>query len=390
MEIFNTGPIGTYINGVILALFTLSFLAGVFHWFRYKGEIKDLSSIGVKLAEQLRANKKDDVSVAVGDEQEQPLEADVDASPNVQPAITQQHLSEADIAKLKGVVSADRLIYERLAAIEQMRKFHVKVNLDNLQQLTMAKEQARLTLGLPGFMANIMMMLGILGTFWGLSMMLEEVSAKSLTSVDLDALANIAKVLGGMKTAFSTSLVGMICAICTLLLNYLMQGKQALLMKNLEKFTIEKLLPATVPVLEDASFLEQVNLQLSESFIHLDEILKTNAGTIVELNTIEQTFRDIIEDVRNITKTEASRDLDGVISKLGESNLSIARLVEHMPGITSAISNTNTKIESFTESQHELATQQQKIRYSPALVPLLSVLTILFSVYVGMMIWQFK
>jgi biopolymer transport protein ExbB/TolQ len=201
------------------------------------------------------------------------------------------------------------------------------------------------------------MMLGILGTFWGLAIMVQEISLEMPNSAKLDitswkqAIDNIGAVLAGMKTAFSTSLVGMFCAVISSSINFGIQKIQANFLQKMEKFTTEDLLPATVPVVEDETLLEQVNQQLSESFNSLNDIFDKNNNTIEELNAVEQAFGDIIKEIRGITRTEASRDLDQIIEKLSDANGTIVALVGHLPQVVSAIENTNNRIDNIARIQ---------------------------------------
>lgn len=249
-----------------------------------------------------------------------------------------------EVATLREGVDPKSLIGERLVAIEKMRGHQVKVNLRTLQQLTSAREAASKGLTAPSFTAGIAMMLGILGTFLGLSMMVQQIQF-SLPSdsggVTLeswtDAFANISTVLAGIKTAFSTSLVGMVSAIWLSLLAARLSRVQAALLEQLERFTTEDLLPATAPTAEDESLLERISLQLENSFLHLGEVSQDNRDVLRNLTGAQAAFADIVEEIRLITKNEASRDLERVVAELVKTNAAVLSVVEKLPGIAHAV-----------------------------------------------------
>jgi hypothetical protein len=151
------------------------------------------------------------------------------------------------------------------------------------------------------------------------------------------SVENISKVLGGIKTAFSTSLVGIVCSIVASLLNFWMRTAQALFFERMERFTTEELLPAAVPAVEDESLLERVSLQLENSFARLDDIYRQNQDSFKDMTGAQRAFVDIVEEIRKITRSEASRNLEGVLEQLSQTNRSVLSVVEQLPKIVKAV-----------------------------------------------------
>ena len=348
--------VGQLLISFIVLLFVLSVIFGSKHFLRYKVERANLNHVIRRLKEE-RGDEKNS-QTEKGSEQEDENETEektkvteeIPSDQYIQPELV-------EISEIKKGLNSDTLIFERLEAIEKMRAHQVKVNLNTLQQMTLAREDARFGIAIPSFVTNMAMMLGILGTFWGLAMMVQDISLEMPNSAQLNigswkqALENISAVLDGMKTAFSTTLWGMSCAVISTGINFSLQRTQASFLQKMEKFTTEDLLPATVPVVEDETLLERVSLQLDNSFSRLNGIFEENNKTIEELNAVEEAFGGIITEIRGITKNEASRNLDQVIEKLGEANTSIVTLVEHLPNVVTAIQNTNHEIDNMVRSQ---------------------------------------
>ena len=119
-----------------------------------------------------------------------------------------------DLAALREGVSEQTLIGDRLAALARMKQARVKVNVDALQQITMLRENANRGLALPGYAVDLAMMLGMLGTFVGLCLMLLEMQGVAHTSQGIpaaggftEAVQSLSGIITSKKTAFVTTLV---------------------------------------------------------------------------------------------------------------------------------------------------------------------------------------
>lgn len=283
-----------------------------------------------------------------------------------------QEYGSADIAHLQEGVDRSSLIAERLEAIAKMRRFQVKINLGTLQQLTQAKEEARRGMAAPGFAASTAMMLGLLGTFIGLAVMAQRIyfalpGSASGTTPDSwsSAFQNVTAVLAGIKIAFSTSLVGIFCAVSASLLGHRLRSAQAAFFERLERFTCEDLLPATVPSVEDESLLERVTVQLENSFLRLDDVFRQNADALKEMTGAQRAFVEIVDEIRLVTKNEASRNLEGVVEQVAATNRAVLKLVEQIPRLATAIDSGQRRLADQL-SAHTSAASPGTTSRSPA------------------------
>lgn len=242
------------------------------------------------------------------------------------------------IDRLREGLPAGGLIGGRLDLIESLRERRLTVDVALVQQLAAARDEAARGLALPAFAATNSMLLGILGTFAGLAIMVQQIhlglpTAGAAVNLDLfeQAFANLRSVLGGMKTAFSTSLAGMSCALLCTTLDFRLRRRQASFFERLERFTVAELLPATVPAYDDEKLLERVSEQLDRSFGRLDEIQRLNHRTLEDLTGLQRGFTAMIDEIRTITRGEAARDLDRVIDELEKTNRSVVAVVEQIP-----------------------------------------------------------
>jgi biopolymer transport protein ExbB/TolQ len=339
----NSGA-GKFIVLIILALLGWAFRTGFRHIRRYGREEENLTRAIAKLREATvrRTTEPVDGSPETGNpETGNPESGAPDAA---DPSSAQAHVSPADLATLRKELTPDSLIAERFEAIEKLRTRQVRVNPNALQQLSLARDDARPGMAVPGAVAGLATMLGLLGTFIGLAVMVQQIQfvlPQSSGSVTVgswtQSVDNISRVLGGIKTAFSCSLVGIVCSILASLINFRLRSAQALCFERLERFTTEDLLPAAVPTVEDESLLDRVSLQLENSFARLDDIYRQNQDALKDMTGAQRAFVDIVEEIRKITRSEASRNLEGVLEQISQTNRSVLTVADQLPKVVSAV-----------------------------------------------------
>lgn len=336
---------GKFIVLIILALLGWTFRTGFRHIARYRREEENLSRAIAKLQEAMvrrpSASGSDPETGAVESGAPDTGAAATDPSPP-----GPSHVSPADLATLRKDLASDSLIAERFEAIEKLRTRQVRVNPNALQQLSLSRDDARPGMAVPGAVAGLATMLGLLGTFIGLAVMVQQIqfvlpggSGNVTVSSWTQSVENISHVLGGIKTAFSCSLVGIVCSILASLINFRLRSFQALFFERLERFTTEDLLPAAVPAVEDESLLDRVSLQLENSFARLDDIYRQNQDALKDMTGAQRAFVDIVEEIRRITRGEASRNLEGVLEQISQTNRSVLTVADQLPKIVSAVEN---------------------------------------------------
>lgn len=280
-----------------------------------------------------------------------------------------------DLGMLAEDIPEDSIIGDRLKAIGKMRAANVKVNLEALQQMSIAKESSRAGLKVPGFAIGFSMLLGLLGTIIGLTLMVQnihqtlpEVGSQISVSSWQQSLAQIKEVLSSMKTAFSATFLGLLCSISASLLNLRLGTAQAQFFERLERFTVEKLLPATSPSIEDETLLEKVSFQLQQSFDSMQEITSQNSATIENLNDVEKAFVTILGNLQQSTQNTTSADLSTVIVELRKVVGQMAQVsgsVAQLPNVLQTIENrSQARMEDLihrSERRHRSASQYEAL-----------------------------
>ena len=351
---------GNTVSGrfIIVTIALLALLAASTAWrhlMRYSREKQRLATVRARLrtwrAEDQGGARfeKNPEAGEQEDEERVPAEEVSGEEPKQQTSEASEEDSESssplmDLELLRDGIEKTSLVFERIAAIQELRSHRVRVNLDTLQHLSLARDQAKPGVATAGFVASIAIMLGIFGTFIGLSAMVQEIhlglptGAEEL-SIDswTESMSNLRKVLGGMKTAFATSLMGMACGIGALSVDFCLRRRRAAFFEAFDRFTVRELLPAAVPAVDDESLLERVTFRLDESFERLETIHAQNREALRKLTGAQEAFRTIVGEIRSITRSEAAKDLEKVIVELKLATESMLGLTGHLPAIASSV-----------------------------------------------------
>ena len=245
-----------------------------------------------------------------------------------------------DLQELRDGVPEGTLIADRLTALARMKQARVKVNVEALQQMTLLRESASPGLAFPGYAADLAMMLGMLGTFVGLCLMLLQMQGVLPGAADAangsafaQAAASMTSIITSKKTAFVTTLVGLACAIILSFLNFRLARAQAAFYDALERFTSHELLPATVPQVENEMAMERLSVQLSESFERLGSLNEDQGDRLERIEAMQAAFSTIVDSIRTVTAQaarapaeETAGALTHVVAQLAATNDQLGRI----------------------------------------------------------------
>lgn len=203
------------------------------------------------------------------------------------------------------------------------------------------------------FVPTLLTAIGLLGTFWGISTGLSKFDLQAINQSDKLLAASIV-VLGGMKTAFTSSLVGLGCASLFMLVlawgSWARKKHRDKLRDDLDKiailFTVEDANQKTALALSDAAQamkgltaqaigqevgkeLKPIFQQISQELSTLREI-KADQGQEVMNNLIQELRTDVIlpiaERLDQSTKLtqEASKAVMNLQAELGSVSKNLA------------------------------------------------------------------
>jgi hypothetical protein len=331
----NNSVPGRLFATLILLLGIAAAGAALWHRRRYRvTETQALEMVQGRLRRALEAQQPDPSA----DDVEATSATDAEGEPAA--GIRTRQQEPVDLRELSEKVPAETLIGDRLAAVARMKQARVKVTVEALQQMTVLRESAVTTLAFPGYAVDLAMMLGLLGTFFGLCLMLlqmQGVVPGAGGTGDAGNFAAAASSLGDIiaskKTAFATTLVGLVCAVTISWLNFLLARAQSAFYDRLERFTAAELLPATVPGVENESAMEKLSLQLTDAFTRLGTLTEQHTEQVERVEAMQASFATIVESIRGIMvhaahapPEETTGVMAGLAKQLADTNQALVRL----------------------------------------------------------------
>ena len=186
---------------------------------------------------------------------------------------------------------------KRIELLIKIRARHQPVDLVPLSAI--ATEQFRQQVGTARFIGPSLVLLGLLGTVLGLGTAVTELAALLGGGMSTDALrTGILETLGGMKTAFSTTLVGIAGSIVVGIVLRLHAHPASRTLQELESLSIGTLVP--IYDTSEASILDLSVTRLQALTDSLEERLGSiadkleNRGNALELS-IRKGFDETIE-----------------------------------------------------------------------------------------------
>ena len=142
-------------------------------------------------------------------------------------------------------VSRQSIIYRRIDALLKIRDSGGQVDNDALADILTGKESRRASLA--NHILGILIILGLVGTLWGLITALIEVRPIVTGIEDFEELAEISKTLelivGGMSTAFVTTITGLLTSLGLGLVGLVFNRAQSFFRTALEEFVSTEILP---------------------------------------------------------------------------------------------------------------------------------------------------
>ncbi len=259
-------------------------------------------------------------------------------------------------------VGAASLIQQRIEVIKRLRSRRVVVNLRLLQELSLANLEARRELAMPGRIAQLVMMFGILGTFLGLAMMVQEIEfavpdPQNLTIESWTrGLESLTAVMGGIKTAFSTSLFGLAAAAFLTWIAHRIEDRRAKYLFQLEQFTVRDLLPALAPDLEDREMLDAVSRRMEDAFDSLEESFERNDQALAKLSGIHESYLTLVDQLRDLGRLKSGQGLKQLTEDVAQTNLSVLKIAEALPRTFDAIQSGQERFLERLNPWHQILT----------------------------------
>lgn len=232
------------------------------------------------------------------------------------------------------------IVYERLRVLQELRNTKSRVSIGVLQNMSEVQNNQFISSRLPSYIMSLSMLLGMLGTFIGLTIMVGEMTKQlmDMNSVmgsenpDPEALysslAGIQSIMKGVGTAFTTTLVGLTCTIIVSGLNFFQKSRTLAFFDDFEQFTVKELLPNTFPDLEQEEVINAIKEQLRETFENLNVTIDKNRKTLGNIDGLYEKFDSIVDTVKSVLATGSTGELQTVLSQVVSVNHNLEKVID--------------------------------------------------------------
>jgi biopolymer transport protein ExbB/TolQ len=243
--------------------------------------------------------------------------------------------SEAVLRFLK--VSSRSLLGRRVARVIRLRTAGIE-HRDILQQLL--GERLESYGALARYIGTILTLMGLLGTVFGLSLAVLKAQGALSAGYDLAALRDLAQALGGtlggMKTAFVTTLTGLLTALPLSFCNHLVRRTQSYLLVHMEDLVICDLLPA-----------------LEKAEPGANEAARVFAQVITAAATELQQLGETIATAATAYKSSSEETAQGVatfLSTVQSFDRSVAQMAENQQNFTQIMRETRDAVRTMNDT----------------------------------------
>jgi len=236
-------------------------------------------------------------------------------------------------------VDQKTMVFERLKSLQELRNTKSRLNVGVLQNLSEIQDARHISSKLPSYVMTLSMLLGMLGTFIGLTELVGEISAQlqGFDTVDgegagLDTFKSsfegIQNVMQGVGTAFTTTLMGLFTTIVVSALNFLQNRQKAEFFDHFEQFTVKELLPYTFPDLEQEEVINAIKDQLRETFEKLNRTIDKNRKTLGTIDGLYSRFDSVVDTVKGVMAAGGTSELHNVLQEMQTVNHNLVGLVD--------------------------------------------------------------
>jgi len=235
------------------------------------------------------------------------------------------------------------IVKRRITTLYKIRQLHsISIDLlDRLDDLEEKKDYAFIR-----FVTNVLLVLGLLGTVFGLSISIEQImpainNAKNLGSVTTLVEA-MSATMGGLKTAFNATLAGLISTFILAAIVHVCQIFERSFIYDLEYFTTYELLPKIL-----------ISTEIDAKTLYVEAIAKSSQDIAKAADVLERS-RDgigaIVSNLVHATEETSHRttDLFNFVDKFRDS---VSQLIGYKDDINDTYKKIDDVLRSINDSQ---------------------------------------
>lgn len=258
--------------------------------------------------------------------------------------------------------------------IEDLQDMGDQAEIDMAGLTALSRETLRDEVAFPASIGPILILLGLTGTLWGLGFAVTELATTLDTTESLSTAIlrdEILATLGGMQTAFSTTLLGILGTVVVKGALDAVRHTQSKLLRRLERLLVTGLVPVyqvseRTALPEAAKSLSAVQKTLKEDLGRLVDGVHERGEALgeqlqEEFLRLEKAFQERAEKLLK----ETARAMDAVMEMLGSRDPSDPSLADYVRAVQSttsdlkeSVTTTSSLIPKLEDSLTEVISEQ--------------------------------
>ena len=225
-----------------------------------------------------------------------------------------------------------------LQRVDDLEQIGTRSSIDVAGLTALSREALRDALSFPTALGPALVLMGLLGTLWGLGVAVTQLTVTLSSSVfSTEQLKTaILGTLGGMQTAFSTTLMGIMGTLVLRAATGAVRKGQSAFLRDLERLLVTRLVPlyevsekSALP--RAAEELKSINTRLNEQFKTLVTEVSSKGEGLAAL--LQKRFLAMEENFNKRAAAllkETGRAMDAVLTMLGERREGAPSLAEYV------------------------------------------------------------
>jgi hypothetical protein len=125
-------------------------------------------------------------------------------------------------------------------------------------------------------------------------------------------------IYSALAASFSPGLTGLLGSLWVSLCVLVLGTAQARFFGKFERFTVEELLPQTVPDIRNEAWLRQMHYKIGEAFERIKEIAEQNHQTVKDFEVVAEGFSRLVDSLEQSARKGASADVQKVLGQMGQ------------------------------------------------------------------------
>jgi len=206
------------------------------------------------------------------------------------------------------------VIGRRISILQSLQEQGARPDAQTFSEVLSARESSRIGKSA----GSTVLLLGLMGTFFGLMLAIADAGSSLETEKTSEILLMIQNIFSSMKGIFGTSLAGLLAAILLNISFSLVSSRQMAFMADVEEFSQFRLFPYFRPVQADSTAGALAALEKKLSGLGEEISQSLSAAAQKSADTLKESFQAGAKDLQQVMKDGQQEFLQAQGTKIGE------------------------------------------------------------------------